>query len=89
MATILKTAKGKIIKEVMGRVTCSRYEGIFENPKLTVKADVGLWYTMVSGNPFVIEGEGDTPALAIKDSIARTKERIKEMEKGLDSLSVL
>jgi hypothetical protein len=81
--------KGEIQKETIGIVTCTRYVGQFTNPNLVAKAETGMWYTMMSGNPFVVQGEGDTPELAIKDSIARTEDKIDWMQKGLDSMPEL
>jgi hypothetical protein len=81
--------RGEIRKETIGQVTCSQYVGEFSNPDLIAKAETGMWYTMLSGNPFVIQGEGATPQAAIKDSIARTEDRIKIMQKGLDSMKEL
>ena len=84
--TELKTSGGVIEKEVVGGITCSRYKGEFESGMLKGRARTGAWYTMVSGNPAVIEGEGMTPVLAIKNSIERTQDRISWMRRGLTSL---
>jgi len=81
--------KGEIQKETIGQVTCTRYAGEFSIPSLVAKAETDMWYTMLSGNPFVIQGEGATPQSAIQDSIARTKEKMGWMQKGLDSMSKL
>ena len=76
----------KIFKTTIDRVHCSRYEGKFSCSILNAKAETGLWYTSVSGNPFAIEGEGVTLQKAIQDSISRTKNRIEDMQKGLTCL---
>ena len=87
--------KGEIQKETIGInandivVTCTRYVGEFTVPSLVAKAETGMWYTMMSGNPFVVQGEGDTPQSAIKDSISRTEDKIDKMQKGLDTLKLL
>ena len=78
--------KGEIQKETIGRVTCSRYAGEFHSPHMMSRANTGLWYTSVSVNPFVVQGEGNTPKAAIEDSIARTEDRIKKMQKGIDAM---
>jgi hypothetical protein len=86
MQSVIQLEKGKIIKECIGRVTCSKYEGEFSTPELASKAATGRWYASVSGNPYVIEGEGSTPVWAIRNAIARTKDRIRDMETGLNIL---
>lgn len=78
---------GKIYKAKLGRAICSRYEGVFTHPELIAKADTGKWYACVSGNPFILEGEGDSVHAAVKNSIERTKSRIKRMQEGIDMIT--
>ena len=82
----INISQGKILKQAVGSVTCSKYEGVFVNPNLAGKAETGLWYTSLSGNPFVIQGEGLTPELAIQNAINRTKDRIAVMKNGLTAM---
>jgi hypothetical protein len=81
--------KGEIQKEIIGQVTCTRYVGEFRTAACQTLADTGLWYTMLSGNPFVVQGEGATPQAAIQDSIVCTKAEMGQMQKGLDCMSKL
>lgn len=67
-------------------VQCKRYVGKFSVPALQAKADTGMWYTVVPGNPFPKEGEGRTPQAACEDAISRTISEIDNMKRGNKSL---
>jgi hypothetical protein len=78
--------KGELQQVIVGGVYVSKYVGEFENKNLQIKAELGLWYTRIPGNPHAMCGEGSTPELAIRDSIRRTSSRIAEMQRGLQAL---
>jgi len=82
---ILKTKNGQIQCVKIGTVHCKRYVGQFST--LQGKADTGLWYTVVGGQPFAIEGEGATPYDAIRDAANRTRDRINAMNRALQTLT--
>lgn len=70
----------------MGAVFCKRYEGTFISSKLQDKAATGLWYTLVSGQPHAVEGEGATPSAAIRDAMSRIRDRIGGLNQALQAL---
>lgn len=84
----LNTKTGEIQQEIVGRnaVRCSRYVGTFHQPGLQFKAETGCWYSKIMGNPHAIEGEGETPEAAVRDSISRTNSRIKEMQAAVTAM---
>lgn len=96
--TVITTDKGKVLTmggnrrvEYVGTgpgtVQCKRYVGTgFKSQNMQGKADTGLWYTLVQGNPHAIEGEGETPEAAVIDSIKRTQSRIAEMQGAVAAL---
>ena len=75
--------EGEMQAETFGGVQCKRYVGKFTVSALQDKAETGLWYTLIQGNPHAIEGEGETPKAAIQDSINRTNSRIAEMQQAV------
>jgi hypothetical protein len=64
--------RGTIQKRQFGAICCTRYVGDFSVPALQSKADMGMWYTTVMGNPFAVQGEGATLEAAVRDAIDRT-----------------
>ncbi len=68
-----------------GPVQCKRYVGTGFTD-LQSKADTGLWYSLIQGNPHAIEGEGPTPEAAVLDSIKRTEERIIQLQNAVVAL---
>lgn len=84
----LKTNGGRIECEQFGVVCCKRYVGQFTNGTLQIKAELGLWYTLVEGQPYAVEGEGATPRDAIRDAANRTRDRINTLNRALQTLTV-
>lgn len=78
--------KGKMQQERYGAVVVSRYIGQFHTERLQSKANTGLWYSRVMGNPHAIQGEGSTPILAIIDSIERTKNQRTKLLQAVRTL---
>lgn len=85
----LKMGENKKMEVVMvGAVQCNRYVGNFTVELLQSKAETGLWYTMISGNPHAVEGSGATPRAAVRDSLDRTRSRIAEMQNAVRTLEL-
>lgn len=82
----LKTKNGEIQEIQFGSVRCKKYIGKFHSDGLQSKANAGKWYTLITGNPYAIEGEGDNPQDAMQDAIRRTQYAIDQMQLGINVL---
>jgi len=80
------SGSGTMDYECKGTVYAKRYHGEFGIDALQSKAETGLWYSGIQGNPFAMEGSGSTPQVAISDSIARTNERIKKLQQAVATM---
>jgi hypothetical protein len=78
---------GTLFNKRVGAVFCRKYEGLFNTEPIQNKADTGLWFTRIMGNPFNQEGSGQTPAWAIKDSIERNNDLIKKLTQANQALN--
>lgn len=61
-------------------IVVKRYSGTFTQPEFAEKAVTRKWYATSIGNPHAVEGKGDTPLAAIRDSLSRTNELVMRME---------
>ena len=82
----LRTRNGAIKWVSYGGATCKQYNGLFAVPDLQRKAQTGLWYCRLNGNPHIIEGEGDTPLISIANAIMRTIDDVQKKEAGIKAL---
>lgn len=84
---VMNKGKGKMLAvKPTNSITCKKYVGKFNNPALQAKADTGLWFSQISGNPHCPTGEGSTPELAITDSVIRTNDLIRKLSLGVEQL---
>lgn len=70
----------------IGAVVAKKYVGKFAVQSLQDRADTGLWYTTIEGNPHVCTGEGDTPLAAMRDAASRTKAKIQNEQSAIAEL---
>ena len=89
MTTIkVNGGRGKIeFFKLSPAVACKRYTGQFVSSDIQSRAYTKLWYCFAR-NPHVVVGEGSTPEIAARDSIARTRDLIAKMQNGLKDLEM-
>jgi hypothetical protein len=68
-----------MVQRRYGRFVVNRYYGIFGTLKLQARADTGSWFAYAMGTGLDIEGEGETPELAIADMKHRAKAMADEI----------
>lgn len=87
--TILPIGKRAEIHNIWitSTVFCRKYVGKFLSVGLQSKAETGLWFCSISGNPHSIQGEGHTPFAAMDDARRRNLDMINKLQQANSAIA--
>lgn len=86
--TVLPFPCGHADVLIVGGVQLKQFHGTFKSADLQFKADNLLWDVVVLGNGHlgIEHGNGVTPVAAVQDRIARLRDKIGHLQRGVEAL---